>query len=336
MEDTSRTDGSTEAESPSGPSSLFHVLLTASKLLIALAGGMGLWWAIWMAPGDHASAESWAWHASMPTAILALVGLMVYREARHWWAPGRTMATLLPAIRAGERPIEELAEVGGGLTPIVPLVQELLRDVRQQRLAVAELEAEMRQRVASRTSALERQLGSMRAQATRDPLTGLFNRRMLDSCLPKLIENCRADSVDLAVLAIDVDNFKELNDTLGHSAGDELLKSIGQIVRSGVRECDTAIRCGGDEFVVLLPGCPPHVARDLATRLTAMVHAMGKTLKTRRPAGLSVGLALLRQLPAGSTPEDAATELLKAADKHLYEVKAARKAGKAATRATVA
>src|SRR5690606_14641280 len=133
--------------------------------------------------------------------------------------------------------------------PVAALLAEILHDLRQQKTAVAELHAETRQRVAQRTDALERQLGSLRQQASRDKLTGLYNRRMLDQCLNQLVDECRAGRRALCLLMMDADYFKQLNDTLGHAAGDDLLRSIGQIIRSALREQDLAFRYGGDEFI---------------------------------------------------------------------------------------
>src|SRR5206468_3832062 len=104
-------------------------------------------------------------------------------------------------------------------------------------------------------------------QATRDPLTGLHNRRLLDQYLPRAIETCREKGDDLAVLAIDVDHFKKLNDAMGHAAGDALLRDIGRLIRSTVRAQDAAFRCGGDEFVIVLPGAGAEAAEAMARRL---------------------------------------------------------------------
>src|SRR6187200_1774560 len=100
------------------------------------------------------------------------------------------------------------------------MLQDLLREIRQQRCEIATLKDEMRQRVAQRTDALERTIGTLRHQATRDPLTGLFNRRFLDQYLPQVVQRSTSQGMDVAVLMCDLDHFKLLNDTLGHAAGD--------------------------------------------------------------------------------------------------------------------
>ena len=178
----------------------------------------------------------------------------------------------------------------------------------------------MSRRVATRTDALERMLGTLREKAARDPLTGLYNRRMLDETLPKLVEKATAGRTPLTVLMVDVDSFKLLNDTLGHAAGDELLRSIGQIVRSTARGSDYAFRCGGDEFVLLLDGSDAAAGEALADRLVSLVDALCRPLKVERRPRLSIGVAAL-----GTTGDPTATALLAAADRALYEVKGQRK-----------
>ena len=294
------------------------------KIAAAALGATILWCAIWLALENAPLGSAAAMHLSVPTLILGLVAILVYREHGRWWKPTRQLKEILEGCRSGERPIEELKTVGGGMTALSEVAQQLLHDLRQQKRLTAELEAELRQRVAHRTSALERQMSSLRVQATRDALTGLYNRRMLEECLPRMIQDCRTSNGDLSVLAIDVDNFKPLNDSLGHAVGDELLRTIAQLLRSGVRECDVAIRAGGDEFIVLLPGCSLPAAQSLADRLAAMMESLAKTIKSPLPPGLSVGTASLTQLPK-SAFESAVSALLEAADKQLYLKKSSRK-----------
>src|SRR4029079_14419969 len=91
-------------------------------------------------------------------------------------------------------------------------------------------------------------------QASTDELTGLPNRRWFDRELRRAIDHARERREELALLVIDLDHFKELNDTLGHHAGDRVLAQLGARIRTALRGDDHVARLGGDEFAVLLPG----------------------------------------------------------------------------------
>jgi diguanylate cyclase (GGDEF)-like protein len=258
--------------------------------------------------------------AAIVLLMLAVVGLMtggaVAREFIYWRRSVRLMARIANDLRAGEVAMAELDRVGGGARFLVEPVRSILMDLREQKRLNAELNEEMRQRILSRTDALERQLGSMKTQAARDALTGLGNRRGFDAMLPQVFEACRTACEDLCVLMIDVDNFKPLNDTLGHAAGDELLKSMGEIIRSSIREHDSAFRVGGDEFVILLPRTNKALGEKLAGRLSSLVEHLVRPLKLAHPPALSIGAAALSD---GKCRE--AKTLIDHADKHLYAVK---------------
>ncbi|MFT3785063.1 MAG: GGDEF domain-containing protein [Tepidisphaeraceae bacterium] len=198
--------------------------------------------------------------------VLLLLGA-VAREVLHWRRPQRQLCRLLNDIRANQLPLSDLDHLHGGNEPVIEIIRAILFDLRDQKRVIAELNQEMRQRVQQKTDALERQLGVMQAKAMRDALTGLGNRAAFDAMLPQMFVQSRDHAEDLSVLMIDVDNFKPLNDTLGHAAGDDFLRKIGEIVRSSVRDYDSAYRIGGDEFVVLLPRCTKDAADKLAARL---------------------------------------------------------------------
>src|SRR6185312_16391925 len=251
--------------------------------------------------------------AGMLLAVLWAGG----RRRRLWNQPLAMLENLLTEVRDGREPIDALSSVGGKMAPIAGACQQLLRELREEQARCARLQDEIRQRIATRTVALERTIGALRQQASRDALTGLFNRRMLDEYLPEVIGRCKSEGRALCVLMIDVDYFKPLNDTLGHAAGDQMLKSIGQIIRSTIRDTDAAFRCGGDEFVVVLEGCPPEPARALADRITSLANALVKTFRVPTPPTLSIGLATLDEVrePTALAPHSRAAQV-------LYEVKA--------------
>lgn len=262
--------------------------------------------------------------------ILCLMAIMwaswiISKHERSWRRPLALLNRLLPRVRAGDLPMTQLDSVDGKMAPVAGQIQQLLREIRQGQADMAQLNHEIRQRVAQRTTALERLVGSLRQQASRDGLTGLFNRRMLDEHLPQVVERCRTDREPLSLLMIDVDNFKLVNDTLGHTTGDNLLTEVGQLIRSHVREQDLAFRFGGDEFVILLPGMKTSEAQALANRLVTLMDQIGKALDVPRHPRLSIGVCSLEDLD-----HPTADTLLERADKMLYTIKFQHKRGQTA------
>ncbi|MFM0078767.1 diguanylate cyclase [Paraburkholderia sediminicola] len=153
--------------------------------------------------------------------------------------------------------------------------------------------------------------------ATHDPLTGLPNRRKLLSAIDQLAAQPVADSSKVGLLYLDVDGFKSVNDTLGHSAGDKLLGRIAEALRSTTRQGDVLARVGGDEFVLLAADCGDDgQLRELATRLIGDVRAVGeKEFGSRFPVSVSIGIA--------TYPDrvESIEELLDVADAAMYASK---------------
>ncbi len=152
--------------------------------------------------------------------------------------------------------------------------------------------------------------------AFRDPLTGLSNRNSLFERLELEIAHARRDQRRVALLFLDLDRFKEINDTRGHHAGDELLRRVANRLRRTLRSADTVARLGGDEFTALLPkiGSPEDalaVAQKVCTALSSPARVLGRSLAIQA----SVGVALY--------PDHARTpaELVRAADAAMYAAK---------------
>jgi diguanylate cyclase (GGDEF)-like protein len=114
-------------------------------------------------------------------------------------------------------------------------------------------------------------LGEVEHLATRDGLTGLPNRRLFEETLSREIARSYRRRVPLSLAVIDVDHFKEINDTASHQAGDEVLRQVGAALVANTKGSDLAARYGGDEFVVLLPDCSADEALGVAERLRAAV-----------------------------------------------------------------
>ncbi|HWH81952.1 MAG TPA: GGDEF domain-containing protein [Burkholderiaceae bacterium] len=148
----------------------------------------------------------------------------------------------------------------------------------------------------------------------RDALTGLLNRRALAPLLQREAGRLRRYDESYALLMIDVDHFKSINDRHGHAAGDAALVRLAQLLREAAREVDSVARVGGEEFCVLLPHCDPDGALQLAQRVNSRVReadwdAFGE------PITVSIGLAVAQ------TPGEAPPAVLERADRALYRAK---------------
>ncbi len=160
-------------------------------------------------------------------------------------------------------------------------------------------------------------------RASHDQLTGLANRQLLNERLTQAIKHAARRQGEIALLFIDLDHFKPVNDTHGHAAGDQLLQMAAARLLTEVREEDTVARLGGDEFVVLLPMPAPtasSAARHLAQRLLNQLETPFELEAGTVAISASLGIALYPQ--HGSSADD----LLEAADKALYRVKAGGRA----------
>jgi two-component system, cell cycle response regulator len=170
--------------------------------------------------------------------------------------------------------------------------------------------------------ALARQLGRANADlanmAATDSLTGLANKRAFDQSLRRDLSRTERAGQNLALLVMDIDFFKAVNDTHGHAAGDAVLAKVGAILRAGVRVGDVAARCGGEEFMVILPDSDAAGACKLAERLRGAVESAvipGPTGAIRVTASFGVGHVEAR----GASAKGA--ELVERADAALYRAK---------------
>ncbi|HEX5726278.1 MAG TPA: GGDEF domain-containing protein, partial [Longimicrobiaceae bacterium] len=157
---------------------------------------------------------------------------------------------------------------------------------------------------------------TLRVTALTDELTGLPNRRHLWRVAGDQVRAARRQGAGFAVLAMDIDRFKAINDSYGHDAGDAVLRRVAEGVRASLREVDTVGRVGGEEFVAILPGAGTAAATEVAERLRASVEGLDfSDLHPALRVTLSVGATVWRAEDAGV----AAT--LKRADESLYRAK---------------
>jgi diguanylate cyclase (GGDEF)-like protein len=158
-----------------------------------------------------------------------------------------------------------------------------------------------------------RTLQSERALARTDSLTGLANSRLFTEVVEHELRRCRRYHYPLSIAFIDLDNFKQVNDSMGHAAGDSLLQRMATGLRSHLRETDTAARLGGDEFAVLLPEADVEAAAAAARKMHQGVADAAK--QSGFSVSASIGVVTCRQ-PPGS-----ADELIRLADEVMYSVK---------------
>jgi diguanylate cyclase (GGDEF)-like protein len=155
----------------------------------------------------------------------------------------------------------------------------------------------------------------LRHAAFHDPLTGLPNRALFDDRLRAAFDRLGRGGGRLALLTLDLDGFKQVNDALGHAVGDELLVTVAQRLRDQLRDVDTVARLGGDEFVVLVEADADGLAEGLAGRLVSAIGAPVATSAGQQSITVSVGIA--RTGPHVTTAE----QLLHASDLAMYSAK---------------
>lgn len=160
---------------------------------------------------------------------------------------------------------------------------------------------------------------ALREQATHDALTGLYNRRYLDETLPRELHRVHRGGGPLAVAMLDIDHFKRFNDTMGHEAGDTVLREIGRILRDNLRKSDIGCRYGGEELALIMPDSGADEALVRIKYLCGLVHAMHVEFRggVLPPLTLSAGIA---EAPRHG---DDAEAVLRAADEALYQAKEA-------------
>jgi diguanylate cyclase (GGDEF)-like protein len=168
---------------------------------------------------------------------------------------------------------------------------------------------------------VERQLSLL---VRSDALTGLANRYQINEQMPQILARARRARAGVALMYLDVDRFKQVNDTLGHAAGDAVLQAFAQRLAQSVRTTDTVARLGGDEFVVVLEGVrgeaePQFVARKILASVARPLEVDGRALDLTT----SIGIAYHAEVGAGAQDDQCAQTLLARADEALYQAKAA-------------
>jgi len=208
-----------------------------------------------------------------------------------------------------QHPVLEIAQLGQSIDA---MTQSLLGKERELQEANGSLEAT----VAQRTAALTEANAELLSLATHDGLTGVYNRRRFDEKITEYSLLSRRTGRPFALLLIDADHFKRINDSHGHAVGDEVLQQLATLIQNSVRSTDFVARYGGEEFAVLLPEVAqpdtPEVVAEKIRAAVAEAQFPGVGIVT-----VSIGLGLAD--PADNNH----TTLIKRADQQLYQAKAA-------------
>jgi diguanylate cyclase (GGDEF)-like protein len=158
---------------------------------------------------------------------------------------------------------------------------------------------------------------SLREQSLRDPLTGLFNRRYLEEWLDREVLRAERDRQPIGLMLIDLDHFKQVNDTFGHEAGDLALKDLADYFRRFIRGGDVACRLGGEEFLLVLPEASLAATGLRAEQLRQGIKHLPTTYQGRPVGPLTVSIGVAAFPENGRTTE----ALLRVADIALYRAK---------------
>lgn len=213
-------------------------------------------------------------------------------------------------------PVEDTQSIQKQLQHLADIARRVIREKNLDVCDQADVENEMTSTLNRLVRELQEDRDYLELLAFQDDLTGVANRRLFDERLDQALRNSRRNCTFISLIYLDLDHFKRINDTLGHPAGDVLLKKIAQRLVSSVREVDTVARLGGDEFTVILvdvdsiDGLEGHLTRLRNTIKQVITLENGKQCTP----SVSIGAAL-------SDGDETAESLMKRADSALYQVK---------------
>jgi diguanylate cyclase (GGDEF)-like protein len=197
------------------------------------------------------------------------------------------------------------------------LYEQSQKELRERGRAEDELR-KVNDQLHSHIDEIETLQTKLREQAVRDPLTGLFNRRYLEETLDRELYRAEREEEPVSVVMIDIDHFKNVNDTYGHKAGDMVLQALGHLLLTHTRRGDVACRYGGEEFIIIMPSASLVAAYERAEQWRLAFAQLDINDEGQQvQATLSIGIA---QFPQHGSDINT---LLRAADEALYASKAA-------------
>ncbi len=233
------------------------------------------------------------------------------------------------ALRAiNEGAYDYVVKTGDYLFALPIVVEKNLANWRTKRdnIRLQEQLSRTLEEVRIKNDQLEDAVAKLETMASTDPLTSIANRRSFNQAMERRFSEATRYDQDLSLVMIDLDGFKQLNDKLGHQAGDLMLQRTGRILEANCRRSDIAGRFGGDEFVLLLPETELATARIVAQRIHDEFHVAVETMLAHREpkvkVSMSMGIASLRQARPVN-PE----QLIGQADEALYTAKSNGKRG---------
>ena len=178
------------------------------------------------------------------------------------------------------------------------MIEEVILDTRKVEQSSSELTQQL-EKAKQEGNELRRKLEEAEREATRDVLTGLYNRKYFNKAIKALQDRYNEEAAPFSVIMMDIDHFKKINDTFGHKVGDSVLEFIGQTMTGSVKGRDVPARYGGEEFIVLLPATPSEGACKLAESLREQISSKTlKVTKTQTTIGvvtISCGVAEVRE-----------------------------------------
>lgn len=249
------------------------------------------------------------------TLISATIFLtLIWRGATLISRPLKELAAHARSIERGDEtePLTAPAQARE-MRDLVQALQGMASTLLQRKNALAQSNAVLEQTVAQRTAELVRSNEELHRLSRRDALTGLFNRLAAKERLHAEFMRMKRVQTPYAVLMMDIDYFKRVNDTYGHDTGDKVLQMAAKVLETHLRETDFLARFGGEEFLVLLPDTDFAAAAEVAEKLRAAVAIAPSA--TGHPVTLSLGLAM------AATTDTSEDDAVQRADGFLYRAK---------------
>lgn len=264
-------------------------------------------------PKDKAGSSPASWKVGSMLSLTGICSVLIDSKTTNLGEGGARPGSVQVLLRS----IQDVAVVKTPSWWTLEHALEVLAAVGSAALAAFVWILVLRRRVEQQTRALRSSEERLRHLSEHDPLTGLPNRILLNDRLTMAIERAEKSGMNLGLLMVDVDRFKEVNDAFGHSVGDKVLCELAKRISHAVRLTDTVARIGGDEFIVLLPELhDPEEARSVAAKIVETVSQTFSFEAVRVPVTVSVGVSTYPD--SGRDAEN----LLHSADIAMYGVKA--------------